>query len=71
MYIIDYKGTKEEFCTQLDEYREKKSTFAASVNVPAPEAIFPVLKIVEDHIANDDYKIEIPIPPEEESDGGD
>tara|TARA_R100000353_G_scaffold150519_1_gene108903 strand:+ start:1060 stop:1257 length:198 start_codon:yes stop_codon:yes gene_type:complete len=57
MYTINYNGTKTEFCEKLQNYKDKKSNFNQTVNVPAPEAIFPVFKIVQDDIQNDDYKL--------------
>ncbi len=57
MYLINYNGTKAEFCGKLENYREEKSKFKQTVNVPAPEEIFPVFKILQDNIQNDDYKL--------------
>tara|TARA_Y100000592_G_scaffold40129_1_gene63645 strand:- start:334 stop:531 length:198 start_codon:yes stop_codon:yes gene_type:complete len=57
MYTIILDGTKAEFCEKLQSYKDAKSNFNQTVGVPAPKAIFPVLKIVQDNIQNDDYKL--------------
>tara|TARA_R110002012_G_scaffold309907_1_gene517265 strand:- start:7399 stop:7602 length:204 start_codon:yes stop_codon:yes gene_type:complete len=60
MYKIEFDGTREEFCERLSQYREAKDAFKNTVNVPSPSEIFPILKIVEDNIPDEGFKLHLP-----------
>ncbi len=47
MYVVEFNGTKEEFCERFKNHREKVEAFPTTVGVPAPQEIFPKKKIVE------------------------
>ena len=67
MYVVDFKGTKEQFCERLKSHREKVEAFPTTVGVPAPQEIFPIMKIVVDKIKEDDYKLITDEPEEEDT----
>ena len=70
MYNIEFNGTRKEFCERLSQYREAKEAFKKTVNKPAPSEIFPILKIVEDNIPDEGFKLHLPGEEPEEEGGG-
>jgi len=67
MYIVKFNGTKEEFCERLKIHKEKVEAFPTTIGVPAPQEIFPIMKLVADEIKEDDYKLITDEPEEEET----